>query len=278
MNLFSKEAVLAELQKEGIWSKKKLGQHFLVDQKALDTIVATADLHPGEQVVEIGPGMGVLSQALLQAGVEVTAFEYDQEMVALLKKRLPALKVIAGDVLRTAPEIIPRLGEYKVVANIPYQITTPILKVFLEGQADHMPKSMTLLVQKEVGRRLAAPARSSERGYLSVLAQYLAEVSYVATVPAEAFWPAPKVDSGIIHLKRREKVSFALEESVRFLKFVRMLYINPRKQLKNVVAGILSSPNLEIEATFRQLGFPANVRAQELTQDEWETLYKALKR
>ena len=182
MNRTAQSDISKRLRTAGVWSKKGLGQHFLVDSNALDVIMETAQVQITDTVVEVGPGLGVLTERLLAAAGRVVAFEYDPEMVAILLKDFPGLELIGGDVLRTAPAALPGLAPYKLVANIPYQITAPLLRLFLEGECP--PESLTLLVQKEVAERLTAPAGHSARRYLSVLSEYFSEASYVSTVRA----------------------------------------------------------------------------------------------
>ena len=267
------ELVKRRLQRSGVWSKKELGQHFLIDDSALECILETAGLEKSDTVMEIGPGLGVLSKFLLQKAGRVLAFEYDPDMQGILKQDLPNLEVIGGDVLRTAPAELEKLGDYKVVANIPYQITSPLLRMLVE-EANNKPSSLTLLVQKEVGKRLAADPNKTGRGHLSVLCQYFAELKYIQDVPASSFWPAPKVDSGIIHMKMRSKRPLPLEDERPFFTFVRQLFLQPRKQLKNVLAGMLRVETAVIAQYFDELGLPTTVRAQELSNEQWLVLYK----
>ena len=275
MNRLDPAALRHRLQEMGVWSKKSLGQHFLVDSTVLDVILRTAALQPHDIVVEIGPGPGVLTEKLLETAQQVIAFEFDPDMVRLLREDFPALNLHEGDALQEVPAVVNQLEEYKVVANIPYQITTPLMKLFLEGGVSNPPSSLTLLVQKEVGKRLAAGAGQSDRGYLSVLTQYYTNITFVTSVPATAFWPAPKVESAVIHLERRVSRPLPPEEERTFLKFVHTLFIQPRKQLKNVVAGIRGISAEQVLQLFKQLGFPENIRAQELTEEQWLTLFKS---
>jgi 16S rRNA (adenine1518-N6/adenine1519-N6)-dimethyltransferase len=263
----------ARLQRAGLWAKKNLGQHFLVDAGVLQMIIAAANLTPGEMVVEIGPGPGVLTEALLDAGAQVLAFEYDPAMVALLEDDFPGLEVVGGSVLETAPRRLAASEEYSLVANIPYNITNPILRLFLEGRDVPRPKSMVLLVQKEVGRRLAAQPGSGQRGYISVLADYFAEVEYIATVPSQAFYPPPVVDSAIVRLVAKTSRPLPVEQEQDFLRFVHQLFIQRRKQLKNVVAGIRGVAPDQAQAYFERIGLPAQIRAQELDERQWLLLF-----
>ena len=256
-----------------IWSKKRLGQHFLIDSKVLDQIIQASAVGSNDTVVEIGPGPGVLTERLLSRVKRLIAFEFDPHMLRLLRADFPNLELIEGDILQTAHQEIPELDSYHIVANIPYQITTPLLKLFLEGGIEPRPLSMTLLVQKEVGKRLTAGARQPNRGYLSVLCQYFAEMTYVTTVLKTAFWPAPEVDSAVLHFKLRPTRAFSGEQEKEFLRFVRSRFIQPRKQLKNVIAGIQGVEQTEVVPYLLSLGLKESVRAQELSQEEWQKLY-----
>ena len=265
--------ILGRLKAAGVWSKKGLGQHFLVDSAVLATIVQKSDLKPDDVVVEIGPGLGVLSEQLLPQVSRVVAFELDPEMVMILRQDFPKLEIVPGDILRTAPEVLASIASFKVVANIPYQITTPLIKLFLEGVIH--PESLTLLVQKEVGKRLAAGAGKPDRGYLSVLTQYFSEIEYVQDVPSSSFWPAPKVDSAVIHLNIKNERPLSGEQEREFLKMVHQMFINPRKQLKNVLAGMRRVPTEQVGEYFRKLGLPEMIRAQQLSEEQWLAIFKA---
>lgn len=264
--------VLSRLKRAGVWSKKNLGQHFLIDSSALQAMVETADLKDSDTVVEIGPGLGVLSKELLKGAKRVVAFEYDPEMVAILNEDYPELEVVSGDVLKTALDLLPELGIYKVVANIPYQITTLLIRLFVEGEFP--PTSLTLLMQKEVAERLTAGPRETGRGYLSVLIEYFGTARYVRTIPASSFWPAPEVQSAIIQIDVAPSRPFSGETEREFLVFVHRFFIQPRKQLKNVMAGMRGVSSSEVYKYFKKLHLPENIRAQELSLEQWILLYK----
>jgi 16S rRNA (adenine1518-N6/adenine1519-N6)-dimethyltransferase len=252
--------------------QKSYGQHFLIDAAVLDDILVAAALAPGERVVEVGPGLGVLTERLVQASAEVTAFEADPILATHLRTAFPALNLVEGDALQTLPQHLP-VSPYAVVANIPYQITTPLMRLFLEGGMPQ-PTAITWLVQYELGKRLAAAPQTSGRGYLSVLCQYLAEVRLVRAVPPSAFWPEPAVASAVVHLKVRPTRALPQEEEAAFLRYVKQAFLEPRKQLKNVLAGIRGVPVAEIAQSFETLGLPITIRCQQLTQEQWIALYR----
>ncbi len=264
------------LYNDKYWSKKDLGQHFLIDGRVLEAMLEAAELSESDTVVEVGPGMGVLTEKLLEQAGHVVAFEYDFQMVKILQDdfKNEKLELVAGDVLQTAVEKIPTIGAYKVVANIPYQITTPLIKLFLEGGVSVLPERLVLLVQKEVGERLTAGPSESGRGFLSMLTQYYSDAEYVVTVPRASFWPIPGVDSAVISLHIKQERRYTGEDESNFLRYVKRAWTQPRKQLKNVLAGMRGVAHTEIGAQFIALGLPENIRVQELNEDQWDVLYR----
>jgi 16S rRNA (adenine1518-N6/adenine1519-N6)-dimethyltransferase len=270
-----KEGILLRLRQAGTPAKKWLGQHFLINADILEVIVATAHIEPTDTVVEVGPGLGVLTEKLVGKAGRVLAFERDPFLMKVLHEDFEGagnLEIIPGDALDT---LYPRLHNetsFKVVANIPYQITSPLLHTFLTALLVP-PTSLTLLVQYEVGERLAAQPGHAHRGFLSVMCQYYCEVTLVEKVSRQSFWPAPEVESAVVHLETKQHRLFAtVEEEKRFLKFVRGYYIHPRKLLKNVVAGVKGVPTAEIGVLFQKMGWPDMVRAQDLSLEQWKLL------
>ncbi len=276
MNRTDTSWIRTRLQLAQGWSQKSLGQHFLVDQSVVTKAITASGLQPGESVIEIGPGMGVLSEALLEAGAVVTAFELDPVMQKILAEDLPDLTVVPGDALQQIPLNLPKEG-YRVIANIPYQITTPLLELFLQDKRleESRPLSLTLLIQKEVAERLAAPADTSNRSFLSVLAQYFCAVEIIGIVPPRSFWPEPAVDSAVINLVLHPSRRYSGEQEQRFFKFVRALFVQRRKQLKNVFAGIRGISSEEVATLFATLNLPITARAQELSHEQWYDLFES---
>ncbi|MCJ7669214.1 MAG: 16S rRNA (adenine(1518)-N(6)/adenine(1519)-N(6))-dimethyltransferase RsmA, partial [Dehalococcoidia bacterium] len=193
------------LRQFGFRPKKSLGQHFLIDEAVLERILSAAELSPGDIVVEIGPGLGILTEGLAKRGARVIAVELDSKLVALLKKRLatfPDVKIIHADILEVTPRQLlqnnltasePVRG-YKVIANLPYYITSPVLSHFLEAQP--RPSEMVVMVQKEVGEAIAATP--GKMRLLSVKTQFYSKPAIISYVPAASFYPPPKVDSVIL--------------------------------------------------------------------------------
>jgi len=257
---------------ERLRPRKSLSQNFLTDPVALDAIVEAAELQPGDKVVEIGPGLGVLTRRLLAAGASVLAVEVDPRLAEYLRRELYGVdrfELIEADALSLHPrEMFP--GEpFKVVANIPYHITSPLLHAFLEG--DRPPETTVLLVQLEVAERVAAPP--GRMSYLSVFAQNVANVEIVARVPAEAFEPAPAVDSAVLRLRRRDAPVVAvgpLREP--FYRIVQAGFRQLRKQVHNGLSRELPVEREEVEAALATCGVDPERRPQTLTLDEWACL------
>jgi 16S rRNA (adenine1518-N6/adenine1519-N6)-dimethyltransferase len=261
---------------ERLRPRKSLSQHFLTDPAALDAIVEAAELRPGDRVVEIGPGLGVLTRRLLAAGASVIAVEVDARLAAWLRRELgdvPGFELIEADALSIhSRDLFP--GEpFKVVANIPYHITSPLLHAFLEGERP--PELMVVLVQLEVAERVAAaPGRMS---YLSVFAQNVANAEVVALVPAVAFEPPPDVDSAILRLRRRPApVVPAGDGREPFYRIVQAGFRQRRKQVHNGLAHELPVAREAVAAALARCGIDGERRPQTLGVDEWACLATAL--
>ena len=264
------------LSAEGLRPRRSLSQNFLTDAAALDAIVAAAELEPGDRVVEIGPGLGVLTRRLLAAGASVLAVELDPRLAEWLRAELgdvPGFQLIEGDALGLDPAtMVPGL-DFKLVANIPYHITSPLLHAFLEG--DRPPTLAVVLVQAEVAERVAAPV--GQMSYLSVFVQNVAEADVVARVPAAAFEPAPKVDSAVLRLRRRAEpaVPPGAHRQV-FYRLVQAGFRQRRKQLHNALARELSVSREGLGRAFAACEIDPERRAQTLSVDEWRCLFAQL--
>jgi 16S rRNA (adenine1518-N6/adenine1519-N6)-dimethyltransferase len=261
---------------ERLRPRKSLSQNFLTDAAALDTIVAAAELQPGDRVVEIGPGLGVLTRRLLSAGASVLAVELDPRLADYLRRELEGVdtfELIEADALTLHPrEMFP--GEpFKVVANIPYHITSPLLHAFLEGERP--PELTVLLVQLEVAERVAAPP--GRMSYLSVFVQNVAEAEIVARVPATAFEPAPAVDSAVLRLRRRAAPDVATgERREPFYRVVQAGFRQRRKQIHNGLTRELALDREVVSVALSGCGVEPDRRPQTLTIAEWACLTAAL--
>jgi len=261
---------------ERLRPRKSLSQNFLTDPDALDAIVDAAELVAADRVVEVGPGLGVLTRRLLAAGASVMAVELDPRLAEYLRRELYGIEgfeLIEADALSLHPrELFP--GEpIKVVANIPYHITSPLLHAFLEG--DRPPDLTVLLVQLEVAERVAAaPGKMS---YLSVFAQNIASVEVVARVPAGAFEPAPAVDSAILRLRRRpEPVVPVGDGREPFYRVVQAGFRQRRKQVHNGLGRELPVEREVVEAALTACGVDGERRPQTLRVEEWACLTRRL--
>lgn len=253
--------------------KKSLGQNFLTDRELLHTIILFAGVTKGDNVLEIGPGKGALTEALLQAGANVRAVELDKNLAGELAKHFAGSKSFSfrqGNILETPlSEFYQREDKYKVVANIPYYITAPIVKKLLTEEPG--PESITLLVQKEVAERLAGG--SKERSVLTVATQFYSAVTLGPVVPKEYFSPVPKIDSQLVTLVPKRK---AQPEDIIFFRLVRAGFAARRKTLfNNLVAARLASKE-RIQEVFVELNWPVTRRAQELEITEWQQLQATL--
>ena len=261
---------------ERLRPRKSLSQNFLTDPEALDAIVSAAELVPGDRVVEIGPGLGVLSRRLLAAGASVLAVELDPRLAEYLRRELSGVdrfELIEADALTIHPrECFP--GEsFKLVANIPYHITSPLLHTFLEGERP--PDLTVLLVQLEVAERVAAPP--GRMSYLSAFVQNVAEAEVVARVPAAAFEPEPKVDSAVLRLRRRADPVVPVGAGREpFYRVVQAGFRQRRKQVHNGLTRELPVDREIVERALAACGVTPDRRPQTLSVDEWACLTREI--
>ena len=260
------------LARERLRPRKGLSQNFLTDPEALDAIVAAAVLVPGDRVVEIGPGLGVLTRRLLAAGASVLAVELDARLAVWLRRELgevPGFALVEADALEIDPASFFTGESFKLVANIPYHITSPLLHAFLEG--GRPPELTVLLVQAEVAERVAAPP--GQMSYLSAFVQNVARAEVVARVPAAAFEPAPKVDSAILRLARRSDPPIPPGAGREpFYRIVQAGFRQRRKQIHNGLGRELPLPPGVLDAALDRCGVDPERRPQTLSVDEWVCL------
>ena len=261
---------------ERLRPRRAMSQNFLTDPAALDAIVAAAELSPGDRVVEIGPGLGVLTRRLLAAGAQVMAVELDPRLTDWLRTELagvPGFDLLEADALALDPAQFFPGERYKVVANIPYHITSPLLHAFLEG--GRPPELVVVLVQAEVAERVAAPP--GQMSYLSVFAQNVADAEVVARVPAAAFEPAPKVDSAVLRLRTRAMPAVPPGESREsFYRLIQAGFRQRRKQLHNALSRELPIDRGALEDAFAACDIASDRRPQTLSVAEWACLHDRL--
>ncbi|MBI4120271.1 MAG: ribosomal RNA small subunit methyltransferase A [Parcubacteria group bacterium] len=263
----------SDLKSRHLSPVKYHGQHFLISGAVVKKIIAAANLEPGERVLEIGPGTGVLTRALLEAGAKVIAVEKDESLTRLLisnfqfpisKKRLT---ITIGDILQFDETKIKK--PYKIVANIPYYITGPIIQKFLFSK--NPPREMVLMVQKEVGQRIAA--RPPKANYLSSLVQSFAETKVLFKVKRDCFWPRPKVDSAVIKITPSPSSRQPKFASENFIEFLKIVFRQPRQTLWNNLRRSKTIPADKLEAAFKKLGLDKNIRGQNLDQQQLKSLF-----
>ncbi|MEI6228877.1 MAG: 16S rRNA (adenine(1518)-N(6)/adenine(1519)-N(6))-dimethyltransferase RsmA [Candidatus Saccharibacteria bacterium] len=249
---------------------KSLGQHWLRDRDVLAHIADCADLSADDTVLEIGPGLGTLTSELLRQAGKVIAVEFDSELARKLPAQFPGknLSVINEDILKFDLTDLPT--GYKVVANVPYYITSKIVQMLMT--ATNKPSTTVLLVQKEVAQRLAA--KPSQMSILAVSAQVFADVTLGDIVPAAMFTPPPKVDSQVVVLKTRDISFFTDINELDFFKVVKAGFSAKRKKLRSSLSGGLKISKSDVEALLQKAGINPNDRAETLTLDDWATLTK----
>ena len=267
------EALLGQFD---LKARKRLGQHFLVDESVLGSILSAAELTSKDVVIEVGPGLGILTRKLAEEAAKVIAVELDPRLVGVLRKRLPLftnVRIIQGDILKITPG---RLLEddfgalesgrsYKVVANLPYYITSPVLRHFLE--ASWKPSLMVVMVQKEVGEAIAAaPGKMS---LLSVRTQFYGKPTIITHVP-------PKVDSVVLRLDVYSKLPMEISDVGGFLDIVTGGFSSPRKQLRNSLAQGLGMTPDQVALLLEKAGIEAKRRAESLNLEEWGKLWELL--
>jgi len=250
--------------------KKHLGQNFLFDPSILGRIADAAGLSSEDTVVEIGPGPGSLTKILADTAERVIAIELDRDLCGKLKDEFDEygnVELVCGDALKYSYESLP---EFKVVANIPYYITTPIIFRLMESRKNL--KSMTLTVQKEVAARIAAKPDTRDYGVLSIMVQYRAIPTLKFIIPKGAFRPVPKVDSSVIHLEMRESPAVNLKDEKLFSRIVRVAFSQRRKTLSNS----LKSVSQDIKEKIIQAGIDPQRRPGTLSIEEFARLADVL--
>lgn len=254
------------------YAKKSLGQHWLNDDTALQAMCTAAELTPDDVVLEIGPGPGALTRKLVQQARGVVAVEFDERFARDLPGSInaPNLQVLHQDILRFNLTTLP--AGYKVAANIPYYLTSNLLRVLSESA--NPPALIALLIQKEVAERVAA--RPGDMSLLSVSVQLYYQPELGPAVPASAFTPPPKVDSQILKLTRRATPVFAGLDHKRFFRVVKAGFAARRKTVLNSLAGGLRTDKATITAALAAAGVNPGARPQELSLEDWYDVYRAL--
>ena len=305
MDLTNKSQLLDYLKQNDLWTKKGLSQNFLIDKVALNKIVASADIKPDDLIVEIGPGLGTMTQELIALAGEVVAVEMDEKLAGLLNQKSNIkdqneknkIKIINEDILKVNLNEIIGERSYKVVANIPYHITSKILELFLSRE--NKPEAMVLLVQKEVAERICA--KPGEMSVLAVSVQLYGKPEIVDIVPKESFFPSPKVDSAILRIaiskskfqnpnknqNQNNKNSIVSDFDIRisdlpterdFFRLVHIGFAARRKTLINNLSAGYHISKEEASDIIKSIGLKDTVRAQELDISNWGELCRKMTR
>ena len=257
-------------------TSRRLGQNFLISPGVVRAVVEAAEIENGDRVLEIGPGIGTLTQGLLEAGAEVTAVELDKKLPAVLAETLRGyehLKVVQGDILKT--DIPALMGDqpFKVAANLPYYITTPILLSLLEQS---LPIThIVTMVQKEVAERMTARPGGKDYGALSVAVQYHTEPEIVLDVPPSCFFPAPEVDSAVIACTVRQTPAVAVQDEKLFFRVVKASFGQRRKTLSNALKP-LGFSKAQIEDALLGAGIDSTRRGETLSLEEFAAIANKL--
>ncbi len=268
------QSIKRRFRSRGPRPRKSLGQNFLVDDSVADAIVQAASLTADDTVLEVGPGLGALTEKLAARAGRVIAVELDGSLVSRLRKKLAAhgnLDIVHADILRQDLNSLVGSDPYKVVANIPYYITSPILRYFI--RAERRPMLMIIMMQEEVARDVAAPP--GKMGFLAVSMRLFSHPEIILRVPAASFYPVPKVDSAVVKFHMLPAPALAVDDIDKFLELVRCGLAAPRKQLRNsLVIGLkISAP--DVESMLLRAGIDAERRPGSLSLGEWSALYHA---
>ena len=268
MNLYSIKVIKELLKAHETTLQKHLGQNFLLEKKIASKMLVVAELSDKDTVYEIGPGLGTLTKELAQNASKVIAIEKDPAMVKILKettKNLLNIQIIQADVLKAA---LPQ-DRYKVVANLPYYLTSPAIRMFLEAQ--NKPELMVFMVQKEIAQRICA--KPPNMSILAVSVQFYAKVKIVSIVSKSSFWPRPKVDSAIIQIVPKKNLSSL--DSDLFFRIVKIGFKQPRKQLGNNLSAGLNLTKEDTETWLNKNNLQPILRAQTLSIEDWIAITKS---
>ena len=279
MKLGNPKNTIEVIQKYGFDFQKKFGQNFLIDERVLEKIISAAEVNKDDFVLEIGPGIGTMTQYLAENAREVMAVEIDKNLIPILSDTLSAydnVSILNADILKVdiAKIVEEKNGgkPVKVVANLPYYITTPIIMGLFES---HVPiDSITVMVQKEVADRMQTGPGSKDYGALSLAVQYYAKPEIVANVPPNCFMPRPKVGSAVIRLTRHQNPPVTAKDEKLMFRIIRASFNQRRKTLAN---GLKNSQELnytkeQVESAITECGLPLNIRGEALTLEQFAKL------
>lgn len=255
-------------------AKKSLGQNFLINDSFLPTIIKAADIKTGDIILEIGPGLGILTEALLNAGAKVFAIEKDFDLIAGLTKKFgnnQNLKIVHQDALFFDETTFDR---YKVVANLPFNVAAPLIRKFLESTKP--PETMVVMVQKEVAEKILAKPGNRERGVLTLAVEFYGRAEMISVVSKNSFRPQPKVDAAIIRIKpfHQHLVGAGMVEPRAFFRVVKAGFASKRQQIHNSLAATLRLPKAQVIDILKRSSIDPIKRAEDLSLEDWINLTK----
>jgi 16S rRNA (adenine1518-N6/adenine1519-N6)-dimethyltransferase len=270
-----------ELRDHGLFPRKRLGQHFLVDRNILNKVIRAAEVEKEDVILEVGPGLGEMTIALARQAKRVIAIEIDSKLAAILGKKMkdyPNVEVVNRDILKVDfNQFLKKEGQpIKVVANLPYQVSTPLLFRFIESKETF--STFTLMLQKEVAERMVAPPGGKEYGPLSIFIQMFLDVSIRFFIKPSAFFPPPKVESAVVQMAWKERPIIELQNEEWFKKVVKACFGYRRKTLINALKHSELSLPESIELKMEKIGIDPRRRPETLTIQEYVILAKILKR
>jgi len=266
-----KTQIKEQLRKYNIRPNKLMGQNFLINENTLKKIIEAADLNKNDTVLEVGPGLGVLTKELVKKVKKVITIEKDEQMIEVLKQEIEDdknIEIIHGDVLDEIKNSRLKIENYKVVANIPYYLTSHLIRTLLESE--NQPKEIVLLIQKEVAQRICASI--PRMNLLSISVQFYGNPEIISIIPKEDFWPEPKIDSAIIkiaNIKKPENVNIK-----KFFKLIKAGFSSPRKQLANNLSNNLNLNKEEIKKALAECNLNIQARASNLEIKDWINLLR----
>ena len=259
------------LRRHRIRPEKRLGQNFLIDAEALERVVSAAEVGPADVILEVGAGLGTLTQRLARLAARVVAVEYDRRLEPVLRETVgqePRVEIVMADVLRLDLGRVLAQAEFKVVANIPYQITSHLIRRLLESASP--PQRVVLTVQREVAERVVAGP--GEMNLLALGVQAYGQAQVVARLPAAAFYPAPRVESAVLRIDVRVPPRMTPEQAREVFRLARGGFAQPRKKLRNsLAAGLHLSPQ-DVERRLTQAGISPASRAEDLSLEDWQRI------
>ena len=262
------------LRQNGLRPDKRLGQNFLFDTAALEQIIQAAEMRPEDAVLEIGPGLGSLTRHLAAHARKVTAVELDEDLIPVLRTVLAGhdnVHIVAGDILRFDPAQLVDSDDYLVVANVPYNITSAIFRHLLAGRP--RPRRIVLTIQKEVAERICA--NPGDLSLLALSVQVYGKPAIAATIPPEAFYPAPRVDSAVIRIDLYPEPVIPVERLERFFRLARAGFSQKRKTLRNSISAGLAISTHAASQALEEAGIDPQRRAETVSLEEWSRLARS---